>query len=306
MQQNGWIDLQVNGRFGIAFDSPSLTVNDVISLTRRIVEQGTIGYLPTIITAAFPDVAMRNAKIISEARKIDSICHEAILGIHCEGPFISQEPGYVGAHKADKTLPCDIALIDELQNQCGNLVKLITIAAEASGAEKFTEQASSKGITVSIGHSKEWHPKILDNLANKGAKALTHVGNGIPSLLPRHDNIMWSALSQDRLSVMFIPDGFHLPEHVLKVFLAAVPVEKLIAVSDCAFPGGLPPGQYEMNGVKSFLEEDGFLRSSVGTLNGSSCCLAQAVDVLKRIGASDAVCKAIAYENPLKLIGLKP
>ena len=304
MSNDGWIDLQVNGRFGIAFDSPSLTLENIISLTRRLVEEKTKGYLPTIITAAFPEIALRNAKLIKLAKEIDPVCNNAILGIHLEGPFISPKPGYVGAHKAEKTLPCDISLIDELQKECDGLVKLITIAAETEGAEAFTEEATNRGIAISIGHGEEWRPNILENLANKGAVSLTHVGNGIPALLPRHDNIILSALAQERLTVMFIPDGFHLPDHVIKVFLKAMPIEKLIAVSDCAFPGGLPPGEYEMNGVKSYLEPNGFLRSAVGTLNGSSCSLSQAVDVLRRIGASESVCKALAHDNPLKLIGI--
>ena len=301
----GWIDLQVNGRFGVAFNSPTLSVEDVVSLTRRIVDDGTAGYLATFTTTAFPEVALRNAHVVAEARRADRVCADAILGIHMEGPFVSREPGYAGAHNPSKAVACDDALVDAMQDASGGLVKIVTIAAEAEGAEQFCEAMSSQGVVVSIGHSAEWRPGAIGRLAERGAKAFTHLGNALPALLARHDNVMWTALAEDRMSVMFIPDGFHLPDTVLKVFLRAVPLDRLIAVSDCSMPGGLPPGKYELNGDEYFLEPDGFLRSSAGTLHGSSCCLADAVAVLRRLGLSDTACRAVARDNPLRLIGIK-
>lgn len=303
--KDGWIDLQVNGRYGISFSRTDLTVEKTCELARRIVADGTAGFLPTMTTIAFPDAAMRNARIIAEAKRTDPVCAEAILGIHLEGPFISKEPGYVGAHNPAKVLPCDVAMMDEFQKESGGLLKMVTIAAEAGGAEAFTEAMTSRGVTVSIGHSAEWRPEVIDRLAKKGAKAFTHLGNGIPGILPRHQNIVWTGLARDDMTVMFIPDGFHLPDQVLKVYFKAVPVERLVAVSDCSYPGGLPPGEYGPAEDRSILEPDGFLRcANTGLLHGSSCCLADAVKVLKRIGASDAVCRAVARDNPLRLIGL--
>jgi len=305
VNSNGWIDLQVNGRYGISFGSPNLTVEQVVTLTHKIVAEGTVGFLPTITTIAFPDTALKNVRLIAEAKRKDPVCAEAILGLHFEGPFISKEPGYVGAHNPAKVLPCDVAMMDEFQKESGGMLKLVTIAAEAEGAEAFTEAMTARGVTISIGHSAEWRPEVIDRLAKKGAKAFTHLGNGIPGILPRHQNIVWTGLARDDMIVMFIPDGFHLPDQVLKVYLKAVPVERLIAVSDCSYPGGLPPGEYGPASDRSILEPSGFLRcANTGLLHGSSCCLADAVKVLKRVGASDAVCKALAHDNPLKLIGL--
>ena len=303
--KDGWVDLQVNGRFGISFNSDALTADEVVGLSRRIVAEGTAGFLATMTTPVFPDVGLRNAGVLAAARKADPACADALLGIHIEGPFISSEPGFVGAHRPEKVRPCDVSLIDEMQKASGGLVRLVTIAAEAEGAEDFIEAMNSRGITVSIGHSAEWRPDAIGRLAEKGAKAFTHLGNGIPGLLPRHDNIIWTALAEDRMSVMFIPDGFHLPDPVLKVYLRAVPVERLIAVSDCTFPGGMPPGDYSLDGDMYILEPNGFVRSAVGTLNGSSCCLADAVRVLRRLGLSETGCRAVARDNPLRLIGME-
>ena len=303
--EKGWIDLQVNGRYGICLRAKVLSPEQVIALTEKLRDEGTTAYLPAFSTMD-PETAVRNLRVVAEARRRSAECARRILGVHLEGPFISREPGYCGAHNQAWVRDPDVALIDRYQDACGGLVKIVTIAAEAKGAEDFTREMAARGIVVSIGHSAEWRPEAFARMAAAGAKSFTHLGNALPALVPRHDNAIFSALAEDRLSVQFIPDGFHLPRQVLKVYTRAVPIERLIAVSDCSFPGGLPPGTYDMDGDLHILEPDGFLRSVKGTLHGSSCCLADAVKVLQDpyIGLTERECLAVARENPLRLIGM--
>ena len=45
-----------------------------------------------------------------------------------------------------------------------------------------------------------------------GLSMFTHLGNGCPGVLPRHDNIIQRALNlSDRLHLGFIADGVHVP-----------------------------------------------------------------------------------------------
>ena len=40
----------------------------------------------------------------------------------------------------------------------------------------------------------------------------THLGNGCPIMLPRHNNVIQRVLSlHDRLTICFIGDGVHVP-----------------------------------------------------------------------------------------------
>lgn len=110
---------------------------------------------------------------------------------------------------------------------------------------------TAEGVVVSLGHMAASRPDEIAPLAAADAKAFTHFGNGIPNQIDRHNNIFWTGLSEDRLTIMFIPDGFHLPKPVLKTYVRAVPLDRLLAVSDCSYPGGLPPGTYERNGSVS-------------------------------------------------------
>ena len=52
----------------------------------------------------------------------------------------------------------------------------------------------------------------------------THLGNGCPLLLPRHDNIIHLALDwSDRLWIGWIADGVHVPPIALRNYLLASP-----------------------------------------------------------------------------------
>src|SRR5262245_66672725 len=46
----GFIDVQVNGLSGIAFNNPALTTQQIESVTERLWATGVTGYLPTLIT----------------------------------------------------------------------------------------------------------------------------------------------------------------------------------------------------------------------------------------------------------------
>ena len=101
-----------------------------------------------------------------------------------------------------------------------------------------------------------------------------------------------------------IPDGHHLTDAMLKVFTRAVPLKRLVAVSDAAYPAGLPPGDYEICGTPARLEPDGLLWNPArNCLAGAATPLARCMEILcERIGLTPHECRAIGYDNPLALI----
>ena len=299
-----WIDLQVNGYGGIDFNSAGLTVGQVKSVTARLAADGTAGYLPTFVTGD-PDVVCANLRVVAEARRMDADCRDRILGVHLEGPFISSEPGAVGTHPTAWVRPPDLALFARYQAAADGCVRLVTVAAEVPGMPDFVKELSARGVTVSLGHQLAATPGELEPCLAAGAKAFTHLGNGIPGMVPRHDNVVFTALAEDRASVMFIPDGHHLPDTMLRVYCRAVPLDRLVAVSDAQYPAGMPPGEYEVCGAHARLEPDGLLWNPARKcLVGATAPMAKMMALLKdRIGLTDAELLKIGRDNPLKLIG---
>ena len=60
-------------------------------------DEGVAGILATVITADL-DAMCRRLANICRVREADRAIAEMIWGIHIEGPFLNEEPGYIGAH----------------------------------------------------------------------------------------------------------------------------------------------------------------------------------------------------------------
>ena len=300
-----WIDLQINGYGGVDFNAPGLTVEQVVSVTERLERDGTAGYLPTFVTGD-PDMVLANMRVLVEARRRSALCEKNILGVHLEGPFISAEPGAVGTHPVEWVRPPSLELFNRYQDAGEGLVKLVTVAAEIAGMPEFVKGLSGSGVAVSLGHQMAATPDEVEPCIVAGAKAYTHLGNGLPNLVPRHNNAMFTALADDRVAVMFIPDGHHLPDTVLKVFTRAVPAKRLVAVSDAQFPAGMPPGEYDVCGAKARLEPDGLLWNPARRcLVGATKPMGAMMELLQeRIGLTHDECLMIGRDNPLALIGM--
>ncbi len=301
---NGWVDLQINGYAGVDFNAPGLTVEAVKTVTDRLAADGTEAFLPTLVTGD-PDMLIGTIRTVVEARRRYVECERAILGFFMEGPFISPEPGAVGTHPVEWVHAPDLALFDRFQDAAEGLVRMVNVAAEIPGMPDFVRAISSRGVTVSMGHQMATKPSEVEPCIAAGAKAFTHLGNGIPNLVNRHDNIVYTALVEDRASVMFIPDGHHLPDTMLKLYCRAVQLKRLVAVSDAQYPAGMSPGEYEVCGAHARLEPNGLLWNPArNCLVGATTPMAKMMRLLEeRIGLTPDELKAIGRENPLKLIG---
>ncbi len=151
----GFIDLQVNGAYGI--DVMSASVEELLELSHCLAHEGTTGWLPTVITSPLDQIERCDA-IIAEAmaaqaeqeRRAGSrtLVGASILGMHLEGPFIS--PKRLGVHPALNLLPQGEALEWVLQLKS---LKLITLAPELEGALDAIRMLTERGIAVSIGHT---------------------------------------------------------------------------------------------------------------------------------------------------------
>lgn len=305
MKAKGWVDLQVNGYAGVDFNAPGLTVEAVKAVTERLEADGTVGYMPTLVTGD-PEMLITVVRTVVEARRRYAACERGILGFFLEGPFISDRPGAVGTHPVEWVRPPDLGLFNRFQDAAEGLVRMVNVAAEVPGMPEFVKAVSETGVTVSLGHQLATSPADVEPCIAAGAKAFTHLGNGLPNEINRHDNIINTALVEDRASVMFIPDGHHLPDSMLKLYVRAVPLRRLVAVSDAQYPAGMPPGEYEVCGAHARLEPSGLLWNPARKcLVGATAPIAKCMDVLReRTGITEGECRAIGRDNPLALIGL--
>ena len=298
------IDLQVNGYAGVDFSSSELSESDFVSACAKLVKHGVNTFLPTVITSS-EAVYKRNLSLIARMSENVEIKNH-ILGIHAEGPFISNKPGAVGAHDPDLTREPDIDFLKKMQDWSNGKIKILTIAAELPNAEKVCKYATRTGISVFLGH-QDAQLSDLERLADAGAKAITHLGNGMPNMVNRHDNILQYSLVCDKLAATIITDGHHLPAHLIKTIIKAKGIDKIAIISDASPVAGMPPGKYQISGNDAILEENGlFHNPTKNCMVGSSATMVECVKYIDSLGIlTKEQLQKVVYHNPLKLINLQ-
>jgi len=296
-------DLQVNGAFGVDFTNPALTEEDFLRAAEQILAKGCTRFLPTLATAA-PETYRRNLPLINRAIDGHGLRY-AMPGFHLEGPFISRQPGAVGAHCPAWVQEPSVAALETLNEQAEGHISLLTVAAEIPGSVELIRRAHELGLCVSLGHQLASEQEI----AQAGADAMTHLGNGLPNQIDRHRNPIWAGLANDDLVVMAIADGHHLPASVLKCYIRCKGVDKLIIVSDACNVAGLPPGRYfSYSNNNAILEPDGLYHNpEKGCLCGSSSLLQGCADFLLRehLLSAEEIART-CWDNPHRLLKLEP
>jgi N-acetylglucosamine-6-phosphate deacetylase len=265
----GFIDVQVNGYKGVDFTGDGgvvpLTVESCASACRDyLAEAACVAFCPTIITSHEHEYE-RTIPMMATVMEMPEFVGR-LPGIHLEGPFLSAEDGAKGAHRDECMGPPDIEYFDRLLALARGKVAIMSIAAELPGAAEFTRHAVSKGVTISVGHSLAT-AEDLAAVAEAGATMITHLGNGMPNMVHRHSNLVMDGCANDQLTAGLITDSFHLPVSILKTILRAKSPARCVVVSDIAFPGGCPPGDFEWSGEVARLEPDGHLHMP-GRANG--------------------------------------
>jgi len=298
-----YVDLQINGYMGVDFSDPALTEDQFLTAADHIFASGTSLFLPTIVTSP-REVYLRNLGIMRRAAESRGLLKN-IPGAHLEGPFISPEPGAVGAHIPEYVRRPDCAFFDEIMERSGNYVRILTVAPEVPGMEELISRASAAGVVVSCGHQLAGSAD-LDRAAKAGAKLLTHLGNGCPNLIDRHRNMIWAGMACDALTAMIIADGHHLPAELVKCIIRCKGVDRVIVTSDAAPIAGFPPGRYECWNNDAILEPDGrFHNPSKGCLVGSSYCMRKCAEFLGAIGYGEEEIDRMTVRNPLGILGLE-
>lgn len=297
----GFVDLQVNGFCGIDFSAPGLRLDQVIQVVETLCRRGTAAFCPTVITSPL-QIYEQNLSVLAAAMREPAL-QPHLLGIHIEGPFISPEDGARGAHARRHVRAPSLDLFDRFQELAEGRICLLTLAPEQPGADRLIRHAAAQGVTISLGHHLA-DASTIRRACDAGAKAATHLGNGIPNRLPRHPNPIWDQLDEERLMIMLIADGHHLPHSFLRVALKVKTPRRAIVVSDAAPVAGLPPGQYETLGNEVVLEESGRLwNPKENHLVGSSAGMLECMNHLASITSlSEDELWQMGFYNPLALI----
>ena len=299
MPVSGYVDLQVNGYAGVDFNSDALTAAELHHACERLDADGVAAFLATIITDDMAAMCRRLATL-ARLREHDPLAQRLIAGLHIEGPFLNAAAGYRGAHPADAMRDADRGAMQQLLDAAAGLTRIVTLAPERDPGGRITAMLAADGIVVSAGHT-DASLEELRTAIGEGLSMFTHLGNGCPMQLHRHDNIVQRALSlAPHLWITFIADGAHVPFVALGNYLRLAGIDRCIVVTDAIAPAGLGPGRYTLGRWDVVIDDDmvprapdrsHFIGSGV-TMRQSAANLRDALQL-----SADAI-RQLTAENP--------
>ncbi len=302
----GFTDLQVNGYAGIDLNSASTSPTGIIRMCERLEADGTDGILATVITDTV-DAMVSRLKKIAACRESSTLVKRIIRGIHIEGPFINPSDGYRGAHPADAVIAGDVEVADRLLEAGDGLVRLVTLAPECDAGLKVTRMLVARGVMVACGHS-DASVEQIDASIDAGLKMFTHVGNGCPAMMARHDNIIQRMLSREGpVWFCFIADGKHVPLFTLANYLRLAGWERSIVVTDAVAAAAAGAGEFTLGRLRLVTDQDGAVRSQDKSLFlGSTATMTSCFqNLVKGLGLSPESAMQLLDTNPKRAIAIE-
>ncbi|MCR5467448.1 MAG: N-acetylglucosamine-6-phosphate deacetylase, partial [Lachnospiraceae bacterium] len=241
----------------------------------------------------------KTANEVSEKSNSDPLAN--IAGINMEGPFISVKKK--GAQNEDYIKNPDINMFNELNESCGNMIKLVTLAPELDGSLDYIREVGDK-VNISVGHS-DANYDCAAYAFMAGANHVTHICNAMPPFNHRNPGIIGAACDNDKVYAEVICDGIHIHPSMIRTLFKLFGKDRLVFISDSMEATGMPDGEYELGGQKVFKKgnlatlKDGTLAGSVTNLFD---CMKNAVSFGIPLGAA-VKCATV---NPAKSIGAFP
>ncbi|XP_032957309.1 N-acetylglucosamine-6-phosphate deacetylase isoform X3 [Rhinolophus ferrumequinum] len=296
----GFIDVQMNGGFGVDFSQATEDVGSGVALVaRKILSHGVTSFCPTLVTSP-PEVYHKFPQTSSERHhgmhlsgslnvlhwvlpqipvKSGGPHGAGVLGVHLEGPFISREKR--GAHPEAHLRTFEANAFHDVLATYGPLdnVRIVTLAPELDRSHEVIQALTARGICVSLGHSVA-DLRVAEEAVQSGATFITHLFN---AMLPFHhrDPGIVGLLTSDQLPpgrhifYGMISDGTHTNPAALRIAHRAHP-QGLVLVTDAVPALGLGNGRHtlgqqevEVNGLTAYVAESALCSQGTKTLSGS-------------------------------------
>src|SRR5215207_4507149 len=287
----GFVDLQINGAFGIDVVSKPERLKE---LSTRLVGTGTTAYLPTVISRPPEEYPNLLPRILPIA---DNEGAEP-LGLHLEGPFLN--PKKRGAHPEAHIAPVDVGALVTMLDVAP--VRMLTVAPELHGADKAIRTAVSRGVVVSIGHSEATFAEAYEAM-NSGGTAVTHLFNAMSPLHHRKPGLPGAAFTHPRVTCGIIADGQHVHPEMINLTFRIPGPDRLYLVTDAIAAAGTGPGEYPLATLRVY-NNDGVPIPESGAIAGSVLTMNEALkNVLAFTGCTIPEAVRMAGTTPARFIG---
>jgi N-acetylglucosamine-6-phosphate deacetylase len=259
----GFMDLHIHGGAGHdIMEGGEATLH----VTRLHARHGTTSLLATTMTAPLADLQAAFAALAPLCAQRPAGAAR-VLGVHLEGPYISEarlgaQPPFARPVNQD-----EIAALHALAP-----IRLITLAPEVDGNLERIASLVAQGFKVQLGHTSGSYECGVAALRH-GATGFTHLFNAMSPLHHREPGMVGAALAHAPFAEI-IPDLLHVHPGAIHAALRAIP--GLYCVTDSTAAAGMPDGEYALGRHKVYKCMGG-VRLADGTLAGSTLSMDQAL-----------------------------
>ncbi|USK61835.1 N-acetylglucosamine-6-phosphate deacetylase [Peribacillus asahii] len=257
------IDVHIHGANGA--DTMDATYDSLKRIANVLPQEGVTSFLATTMTQERDKIenALRNAAQYIQNQQPDG--HAELLGVHLEGPFISEKRA--GAQPVECILKPDLQMFLRWQEIALESIKMVTIAPELEGSLELINYLSKHGVIASIGHTDATYEEVLQGI-QAGASHVTHLFNGMRGLHHREPGVVGAVLLHDEVSAELIADGIHVRSELVKLTYLQKGREKVMLITDAMRAKCLGDGLYDLGGQKVTVQT-GRATLYDGTLAGS-------------------------------------
>lgn len=247
----GLIDIHIHGSAGV--DVQSTDANGLTTLSEFLLAEGVTGYFATFVPSGEREYIEAIAAIEAyAARQNEAVRNNKrtaarILGIHFEGPFVSE--GRCGALRRQhfRTYDGDPRSLDPFLGGPSRTRRLMTLAPEIHGGLELTRELTRNGVRAFIGHSQA-DPATLELALEAGASHITHFPNALDPLHHRKPGAVAWGLLRDDVTLDCIADFHHVHPLMLRLMYRSKGPERIALISDAIMPAGLGDGEFSVWG----------------------------------------------------------
>ena len=297
----GFVDVHIHGAGG--HDVMEASKDAMHAVTTTVARHGTTSIVATTVTASPEQTCQSVAGIANYiARQHETEEPRAeVLGIHFEGPFLSETRR--GVHPLEWLKPPSLDLLEKFLNAAAGNARILTIAPELPGAMPCIDAARRAGIVVALGHTDATYEQARAAIAH-GAQHAVHVYNAMRPFSHRDSGVIGAVLTSPEVTAELIADGVHVEEAAMRLLLQAKGAGCMILVSDGISATGMPDGKYIL-GTFEVTVSGGVCRNAEGKLAGSTLTLDRALRNIVGLGVPLVDAVQMLTVNPARLLGLE-
>jgi N-acetylglucosamine-6-phosphate deacetylase len=288
----GFVDLQVNGAFGVDVATEPSRLGE---LSEALLSTGTTAYLPTVISSPESHYGEVLPKLVPAGEPFTGAEN---LGVHLEGPFINLKKR--GAHAPAHIAPPDPRLLLRLLDLAP--VRMITVAPELGGADELMELALRCGVVVSAGHSDAPFELAYEAL-DASVAGVTHLFNAMSAMHHRAPGLPGAAFAHPRAVCGLIADGHHVHPEMVGLTFRILGPDRIYLTTDAIAAAGMGDGEYRLASRTVYME-GGVPRLGSGTIAGSVLTMNEAFrNILAFTGCTVPEAARMASTTPARLVG---